>query len=141
MSYCIFLKSLRILEEFRKKTLCQNPPKSPCANFQSPAKFKNPIFYFEKEFLSASAQSAQPPNQPARHFGPPDPPGFLLPPCAEQSRHHHRRPCATSPRRLAPAHHGAIASSAAPHPTPVSPSPSFNPRSKTAVKSELCHPH
>jgi hypothetical protein len=44
MSYCIFLKSLRILEEFRKNLCVKIPPKSPCANFQSIGKFKYLIF-------------------------------------------------------------------------------------------------
>jgi hypothetical protein len=44
MAYCIFLKSLRSLEEFRKNPCVQIPPKSPCANFQCLGKFKNPIF-------------------------------------------------------------------------------------------------
>jgi hypothetical protein len=45
MAYCIFLKSLRSLEEFRKNPCVQIPPKSRCANFQILGKFKNPIFY------------------------------------------------------------------------------------------------
>jgi hypothetical protein len=44
MTYYIFLKSLRSLGEFRKNPLVKIPPKSPCANFQSLGKFKNPIF-------------------------------------------------------------------------------------------------
>jgi hypothetical protein len=35
---------LRSLEEFRKNHHVKIPPKSPCANFQSLGKFKNPIF-------------------------------------------------------------------------------------------------
>jgi hypothetical protein len=35
---------LTILEEFRKNPCVKIPPKSPCANFQSLAKFKNLIF-------------------------------------------------------------------------------------------------
>jgi hypothetical protein len=34
---------LRILEEFRKNSHIKIPPKSPCANSQSPAKFQNPL--------------------------------------------------------------------------------------------------
>jgi hypothetical protein len=44
MAYYIFLKSLRSLEEFRKNPHVKIPPKSPCANFESLDKFKNPIF-------------------------------------------------------------------------------------------------
>jgi hypothetical protein len=51
MAYYIFLKSLRSVEEFRKNPHVKIPPKSPCANFQSLGKFKNPIFYSEILFL------------------------------------------------------------------------------------------
>jgi hypothetical protein len=44
MAYFIFLKYLRSLEEFRKNPHVKIPPKSPCANFQSLAIFKNSIF-------------------------------------------------------------------------------------------------
>jgi hypothetical protein len=47
MAYYIFLKSLRSLEEFWKNPHVKIPPKSPCANFQSLGKFKNPIFNSE----------------------------------------------------------------------------------------------
>jgi hypothetical protein len=47
MTYYIFLKSLRSLEEFRKNPHVKIPPKSPCANFQSLGKFKIPIFNSE----------------------------------------------------------------------------------------------
>jgi hypothetical protein len=46
MAYYIFLKSLRSLEELRKKPHVKIPPKSPI-NFQSLGKFKNPIFNSE----------------------------------------------------------------------------------------------
>jgi hypothetical protein len=48
----MFLKSLRNPEEFRKNTHVKIPPKSPCANFQSLGKFKNPIFNLEIIFLA-----------------------------------------------------------------------------------------
>jgi hypothetical protein len=51
MAYYIFLKSLRSLEEFRKNPHVKIPPKSPCANFQSLGKFKNPIFNSKIYFL------------------------------------------------------------------------------------------
>jgi hypothetical protein len=51
MAHYIFLKSLRSLEEFRKNPHVKIPPKSPCANFQSLDKFKNPIFNSEILFL------------------------------------------------------------------------------------------
>jgi hypothetical protein len=45
MAYYIFLKSLRSLEEFRKKNPhIKIPPKSPRTNFQSLGIFENPIF-------------------------------------------------------------------------------------------------
>jgi hypothetical protein len=44
MSYFIFLKYLRSLEEFRKSPHVKIPPKSPCANFQRLGIFKNLIF-------------------------------------------------------------------------------------------------
>jgi hypothetical protein len=47
MAYYIFLKSLRSLEEFRKNPHIKIPPKFPSTNFQSLAKFKNPIFNSE----------------------------------------------------------------------------------------------
>jgi hypothetical protein len=51
MAYFIFLKYLRSLEEFRKNPHVKIPPKSPCANFQSRGKFKNPIFNSKIIFL------------------------------------------------------------------------------------------
>jgi hypothetical protein len=47
MAYYIFLKSLWSLEEFRKNPHVKIHSKSPCANFQSLGKFKNPIFNLE----------------------------------------------------------------------------------------------
>jgi hypothetical protein len=52
MTYYIFLKSLRSLEEFRKNPHVKIPPKSPCANFQSLGKFKNYIFNSEILFFA-----------------------------------------------------------------------------------------
>jgi hypothetical protein len=51
MAYFIFLKYLRSLEEFMKNPHVQIPAKSPCANFQSLGKFKNPIFNSKILFL------------------------------------------------------------------------------------------
>jgi hypothetical protein len=51
MSYFIFLKYLRSLEEFRKNPHVKIPPKSPCANFQSLGEFKNQIFNSKKSFF------------------------------------------------------------------------------------------
>jgi hypothetical protein len=74
MAYYIFLKSLRSLEEFRKNPHLKIPPKSPCANFQSHGKFKNPIFIRKRIFLRfrpnrPSGQPARPASQPSQ---PPD---------------------------------------------------------------------
>jgi hypothetical protein len=44
MTYFIFLKYLRSLEEFRKNPHVKITPKFSCANFQSLDNFKNPIF-------------------------------------------------------------------------------------------------
>jgi hypothetical protein len=70
MAYYIFLKSLRSLEEFRKNPHIKIPPKSPCANFQSLGKFKNPIFNSEILFFAIGpadlvAHSAIDPAGPA----------------------------------------------------------------------------
>jgi hypothetical protein len=67
----IFLKSLRSLEEFRKNPHLKIPPKSPCANFQSLGKFKNPIFIRKRIFLRflpnrPSGQLACPASQPSQ---------------------------------------------------------------------------
>jgi hypothetical protein len=56
MAYFIFLKYLRSLEEFRKNPHVKIPPKSPCANFQTLGKFKNPIL-IQKSFFFAFGQA------------------------------------------------------------------------------------
>jgi hypothetical protein len=71
MAYYIFLKSLRNLEEFRKNPHLKIPPKSPCANFQSLGKLKNPIFIRKRIFLRfrpnrPSGQPARPASQPSQ---------------------------------------------------------------------------
>jgi hypothetical protein len=60
MSYYIFLKSLRSIEEFRKNPHVKIPPKSSSTNFPSLGKFKNPIFIRKDLFPPISAHSAQP---------------------------------------------------------------------------------
>jgi hypothetical protein len=82
MSYYIFLKYLRSLEEFRKNPHVKFHPKFPCANFQSLGKFKNPIFNSEILFFAfgladLAAHSA---------VGPADPAGFSPLPQAEAHR-------------------------------------------------------
>jgi hypothetical protein len=64
MTYYIFLKSLRSLEEFRKNPHVKIPPKSPSKNFQSLGKFKIPIFNSEILFLSISARPTLRPTRP-----------------------------------------------------------------------------
>jgi hypothetical protein len=60
MAYYNLIKSLGILEELRKNPHLKIPPKSPCTNFQSLCKFKNPIL-FPKGILSRLlAPSAHP---------------------------------------------------------------------------------
>jgi hypothetical protein len=63
MSYFIFLKSLRSLEEFRKIPHVKIPPKSPCANFQSLCIFENLNFIRKRIFLHFR------PNGPERPQG------------------------------------------------------------------------
>jgi hypothetical protein len=69
MAYCIFLKSLRILEEYRKTSCVKIPPKSSCANFQSLGKFKNLIF-IQKGFFLASGPTGPAASQPIQPFWP-----------------------------------------------------------------------
>jgi hypothetical protein len=64
MAYYIFLKSFRSLKEFRINPHLKIPPKSPCANFQSPGKFKNPIFIQKRIFLRFRPN--RPSGRPAR---------------------------------------------------------------------------
>jgi hypothetical protein len=78
MAYFIFLKYLRSLEEFRKNHHVKIPPKSPCANFQSLGKFKNPIF--NSKILFLRFRPGQPygpldlwPNRPLSSRGPKPP--------------------------------------------------------------------
>jgi hypothetical protein len=52
MAYYSFLKSLRILEEFRKNPHIKILPKSPCTNFQRLCKLKN-LILFQKDFSPA----------------------------------------------------------------------------------------
>jgi hypothetical protein len=63
MTYYIFLKSLRSLEEFRKNTHVKIPPKSPSTIFQSLGKFKNSIF--NPEILFLHMRPPGPRGQPA----------------------------------------------------------------------------
>jgi hypothetical protein len=82
MVYYIFLKSLRSLEEFRKNPHVKIPPKSPSTNFQSLAKFKNPILIRRFFFLAFG-----PADLAARSaFGPAGPAGSSPLPQAEAHR-------------------------------------------------------
>jgi hypothetical protein len=74
MTYYIFLKSLRILEEFRTIPHIKIPLKSPCTKFQSSCKFKNPNFNSKRISLLVFG-----PAGPLGDFGPP---GLFLPPPA-----------------------------------------------------------
>jgi hypothetical protein len=73
MAYYIFLKSLRVIEEFRKNPHNKISPKSPCTNFQSLCKFKNPILFLKGIFpgFRPNQLSSQPshmafwPNRPS----------------------------------------------------------------------------
>jgi hypothetical protein len=72
---------LRILEEFRKNHCVKIPPKSPCANFQSPDKLKKIQFLFQKG-ISFSFWPSRP-NRPTSLLGllahPAHPTLFFLP--------------------------------------------------------------
>jgi hypothetical protein len=81
MTYYIFLKSLRILEEFRKNPHIKIPPKSPCTNFQSLGKLKKSNFYSKKIFSSdfGPVGLAAPPACSAYLAQPAQPAFFSLP--------------------------------------------------------------
>jgi hypothetical protein len=63
MTYFIFRKSLRSLEEFRKNPHVKIPPKSPCVDFQSHGIFKNQILFGKEFFPSLRAHPAYRPNR------------------------------------------------------------------------------
>jgi hypothetical protein len=65
MTYYIFLKSLRSLEEFRKNHHVKIPPKSPSTNFQSLAIIKNQFFIRKRIFLHFWPRTAQRPVGPS----------------------------------------------------------------------------
>jgi hypothetical protein len=69
MAYCIFLKSLTSLEEFRKNHHVKIHPKSSCANFQSLSIFKNQIL-FGKDFFPVTF--SHPAFRPSLFFLPAD---------------------------------------------------------------------
>jgi hypothetical protein len=69
MSYYIFLKSLRSLEEFRKNPHVKIPPKSPSTISQSPAIIKNQIL-FGKEFSFAFSPIGPAASRPAQPLSP-----------------------------------------------------------------------
>jgi hypothetical protein len=73
MAYCIFLKILRILEEFRKHHHIKISPKSPCVNFVNLGNFQN--FYFIPKRIFPSFW----PSQPSRSSGLCDPHGPASP--------------------------------------------------------------
>jgi hypothetical protein len=76
---------LRSLEEFRKNLCVKIPPNSPCANLQSLAKFKNPIFILKGFFFNF--RPSRPSSQPAHS-------AFLAHPAPPTSLflHHHTSP-------------------------------------------------
>jgi hypothetical protein len=69
MTYYIFLKSLRSLQEFRKNPHVKIPPKSPSTISQSPAIIKNQIL-FRKEFSFAFGPIGPAASRPARPLRP-----------------------------------------------------------------------
>jgi hypothetical protein len=64
MTYYIFLKFLRSLEEFRKNPHVKIPPKSPSTNFQSLGKLKKIQFLIQKFFFLISARPTLRPTRP-----------------------------------------------------------------------------
>jgi hypothetical protein len=103
MTYFIFLKSLRSLEEFRKNLHAKIHPKSLSTNFQSLCKFKNPIFIRKRIFPSLSVQSAQRPAGP---------PGLSAPPAVVPSPLFPQATRALGPSR--PARHWRIGQNTSP---------------------------
>jgi hypothetical protein len=67
MTYCIFIKSIRILEEFRKNLHIKIPHKSCCANFQSLGNFQNSYFIQNGIFPGLWLS---PPSRPSGLCGP-----------------------------------------------------------------------
>jgi hypothetical protein len=146
MTYFIFLKYLRSLEEFRKNPHVKIPPNFPCANFQSLGKFKNPILN-SKIFLLHFRPSY--PYRPTRLSAQLAPLAHLLPQAEanfagpSRSAHvHHWRICrntfsslihAFRSRRLLSIHpltHGAhlsVSSSPLRRPTPARSAPWMSP--------------
>jgi hypothetical protein len=64
MAYCIFLKSLRILEEFRKNPHIKITPKSLRANFQSLGKFYKSYLNLKEFFFGFWPSRPSRPMQP-----------------------------------------------------------------------------
>jgi hypothetical protein len=91
MASYIFLKSLRSLEEFRKKILMSKfkiPPKSPSTIFQSLAITKNQILFGKEFFLHIRPN--RPSGQPAHPASPPGQPH--RPPLFSRRPHARARP-------------------------------------------------
>jgi hypothetical protein len=100
MSYFIFLKYLRSLEEFRKNSHVQIPPKSLCANFQSLGIFKNLIFIRKGMFFGFQPSLARTgPLCPAGHRLPARP-TWPKPSWRICWKAYSLRPCARRQRRL-----------------------------------------
>jgi hypothetical protein len=82
MTYYIFLKSLRSLEEFRKNPHVKIPPKSPSTNFKNLDKFKNPILI--RKFIFSNFRPGRPRGSPGLSAQPAHWPRH--PPQAESAR-------------------------------------------------------
>jgi hypothetical protein len=129
--YIFFLKSLRSLEEFRKNPHIKIPSKSPCTNFQSLCKFKNPILFTKG--ISPGFRPNRPSSQLAHSAFWPSWPSW--PPSSSsytEAEHasHHRRPASCRPM-VGPDHlhrrEKVAASSLLHFPIKRVPSPLFNP--------------
>jgi hypothetical protein len=88
MSYYIFLKSLRSLEEFKKNPHVKIPHKSPLTNFQSLATIKNQIFIPKRIFLHFRPRTAQRPVGPSGLSARPPSPAHPLPRAAHAPSAH-----------------------------------------------------
>jgi hypothetical protein len=148
MAYCIFLKSLRSLEEFRKNPHVKIPPKSPSTIFQILAKFKNQILIRKfVDFLSLlSARPTLRPGNLSRPSRPASPSPALACRPAQATLSRPTRPASPLSLSAGPARalllpppaptpgvHGAAAAGLAP--PPRSPRSSHRKRKKSRINS------
>jgi hypothetical protein len=141
MTYYIFLKSLRILEEFRKNPHIKIPPKSLCTNFQSLGKLKKSNFYSKKIFSSdfGPVSLAAPPACSAYLAQPAQPAFFSLPVLTRQappSSAFRRLPAPPQPRPPW-SHYPELCTAS----VDCFPSSNLHSMNETSFKCEPFHPH